>query len=120
MKKAGKDYEALRDKMTNLHRSYNELQKKHDMDAERTKEASLMGNALRELRTFLEERKGVVERFARTGVFPWMHVPTIEDIGTLCHEFGDLILTATRVVSMINPEGEAIYIDRETNSTVEL
>jgi ParB-like chromosome segregation protein Spo0J len=120
MKKAGKDYEALRDKMTDLHKSYNLLQKKYDLDAERTKEAALMSNAVREIRAFLEQRKGTIERFSRTGVFSWMLVSAIEEVGALCHEFGDMIMGATRIVSMENQEGETVYVDRKEHCTVEL
>jgi seryl-tRNA synthetase len=123
MKKAGKDYKTMQDKMADLHRSYNKLCEKYGAEGKRLEASGEISNALNEIRIYLEQRKGSVERFAKTGVFNWMSVNSIIAIADLCHEIGDLITQATQIVAVevgTQYGEEVVYIDRATHETVEL
>jgi transcriptional regulator with XRE-family HTH domain len=113
MKKAGKNVEALEKKITDLHASYNRLSKKYDMDAERTKEAARMSNAVNEVRLYLEARKGTIEALAKRGIFDWMSSREILNVAELCHEYGELLTKATQIISIENAEGGIAYAERE-------
>jgi seryl-tRNA synthetase len=123
MKKAGKDFKSMQDKMADLHRSYNKLSEKYGAEGKRLEASGEISNALNEIRIYLEQRKGAVERFAKTGVFNWMSVNSIVAIADLCHEIGDLITQATQIVAVdvgTQYGEEVIYVDRTTNETIEL
>lgn len=121
LQKAGKDLEGIQKQIAASHKSYERLKAKYDTDDRRMQEGVALSNAVMEVQDFLEARKGRFERLARDGVLPWMSVPKVTDVGSLCIEIGEMLIAATKVVSVGNPDREGVsYIERENAGAVEL
>ena len=121
LQKAGKDLEGIQKQIAASHKSYERLKAKYDADDRRMQEGVALSNAVMEVQDFLEARKGRFERLARDGVLPWMSVPKVTDVGSLCIEIGEMLIAATKVVSLGNPDREGVsYIERENAGAVEL
>lgn len=120
LQKAGKDLEGIQKQIAASHKSYERLKAKYDADDRRMQEGVALSNAVMEVQDFLEARKGRFERLARDGVLPWMSVPKVMDVGSLCIEIGEMLIAATKVVSVGNPDREGVsYIERENAGAVE-
>ena len=121
LQKAGKDLEGIQKQIAASHKSYERLKAKYDADDRRMQEGVALSNAVMEVQDFFEARKGPFERLARDGVLPWMSVPKVTDVGSLCIEIGEMLIAATKVVSLGNPDREGVsYIERENAGAVEL
>lgn len=121
LQKAGKDLDGIQKQIAECHKSYERLKAKYDADDRRMQEGVALSNAVMEVQDFLEERKGRFERLAKNGILPWMSAPKVADVGSLCIEIGEMLIAATKVVSMGNPDKEGVaYIDGENGQLVEL
>ena len=121
LQKAGKDLDGIQKQIADCHKSYERLKAKYDADDMRMQEGVALSNAVMEVQDFLEERKGRFERLARDGVLPWMSAPKVADVGSLCIEIGEMLIAATQVVSVGNPDKEGVvYIDGRDGQPVEL
>lgn len=121
LQKAGKDLDGIQKQIAECHKSYERLKAKYDADDMRMQEGAALSNAVMEVQDFLEDRKGRFERLARDGVLPWMSAPKVADVGSLCIEIGEMLIAATQVVSVGNPDKEGVvYIDGRDGQPVEL
>ena len=121
LQKAGKDLDGIQKQIAECHKSYERLKAKYDADDRRMQEGAALSNAVMEVQDFLEARKGRFERLARNGILPWMSAPKVADVGSLCIEIGEMLISATKIVSMGNPDKEGVaYIDGENGGLVEL
>ena len=121
LQKAGKDLDGIQKQIAECHKSYERLKAKYDADDRRMQEGVALSNAVMEVQDFLEERKGRFERLARDGILPWMSASKVADVGSLCIEIGEMLISATKIVSMGNPDKEGVaYIDGENGGLVEL
>lgn len=121
LQKAGKDLDGIQKQIAACHKSYERLKAKYDADDRRMHEGAALSNAVMEVQDFLEERKGRFERLAKNGILPWMSASKVADVGSLCIEIGEMLIAATKVVSIGNPDKEGVaYIDGENGQLVEL
>ena len=121
LQKAGKDLDGIQKQIAECHKSYERLKAKYDADDRRMQEGVALSNAVMEVQDFLEERKGRFERLAKNGILPWMSAPKVADVGSLCIEIGEMLIAATQVVSVGNPDKEGVvYIDGRDGQPVEL
>ena len=121
LQKAGKDLDGIQKQIAECHKSYERLKAKYDADDRRMQEGAALSNAVTEVQDFLEERKGRFERLAKNGILPWMSASKVADVGSLCIEIGEMLIAATKVVSIGNPDKEGVaYIDGENGQLVEL
>lgn len=121
LQKAGKDLDGIQKQIAECHKSYERLKAKYDADDRRMQEGVALSNAVMEVQDFLEERKGRFERLAKNGILPWMSASKVADVGSLCIEIGEMLIAATKVVSIGNPDKEGVaYIDGENGQLVEL
>ena len=111
LQKAGKDLDGIQKQIAECHKSYERLKAKYDADDRRMQEGAALSNAVMEVQDFLEARKGRFERLARNGILPWMSAPKVADVGSLCIEIGEMLISATKIVSMGNPDKEVPHGD---------